>query len=179
MIRDRNISAETFIDVVADPEPYLDNTKYSIVEVSDDKKYNKLPHRSYAIFTREFEGILTVLCRKTMDARDYYKKLLKDQSIDKVTKKRYDQLQLNKKVKGNSFYGASGAKTNPYYMRIVGCAITAYARHCLAQLSRAMHSLYGFAGGEALEEGEPMIWALDPKFKKNKKNQEQEVPYKW
>jgi hypothetical protein len=45
-----------------------------------------------------------------------------------------------------------GSKSNPYYRRVVACCVTAYARNCLAQLNRGVHTLGGFSSGKTLIE---------------------------
>lgn len=53
-------------------------------------------------------------------------------------------------------------------MHIVAASVTAYARNCLAQLNRGIHTLYGFTNGEKLIEQDAMMWQPDRAFKVKK-----------
>jgi hypothetical protein len=56
------------VGVFADPQPYQ-TADFSVIEVSDDRKFKKLEHRSFAVFRKTTNAILPAISKTLLRKR--------------------------------------------------------------------------------------------------------------
>lgn len=63
-----------------------------MIEISDDRKFNHLPHRSFAVYKKSDDSILPTIAKTLLQKRDDYKALAKKNKDEgnKILEKKFE-----------------------------------------------------------------------------------------